>query len=88
MKELIKLSRALLMRKQASSISMLAAQRLVNRGIQLCKEYIGVLLKAVKKICEIDIKTHNNFGEGVHSVCSEPFIMNLLIIMIYPTRAA
>ena len=45
----------------------------MNRGIQLRKWYIGALLKAVKKICELSIKTCNDFGEGVHSVCSEPY---------------
>ena len=30
------------------------------------------MLKAVKKY-ELDIKTHNDFGELVHSVCSEPY---------------
>ena len=24
-------------------------------------------------MCELDIKTHNDFGEGVHSVRSEPY---------------
>ena len=55
------------------TIALLAAQRLVNRGIQLRKQYVGALLKAVKKICELDIKTHHDFGEGVHSVSSEPY---------------
>ena len=31
------------------------------------------MLKAIKKICELDITTHHDFGEGVHSVCSEPY---------------
>ena len=55
------------------TIALLAAQRLVNRDIQLCKQYVGALLKTVKKICELDIKTHHDFGEGVHSVSSEPY---------------
>ena len=55
------------------TIALLAAQRLVNRGIQLRKQYVSALLKAVKKICELDIKTHHDFGEGVHSVSSEPY---------------
>ena len=54
------------------TIALLAAQRLMNRGIQLRKQYDGALLKAVKK-CELDIKTHHDFGEGVHSVRSEPY---------------
>ena len=41
------------------TIALLAAQRLVNRGIQLRKQYVGALLKAVKKICELDIKTQS-----------------------------
>ena len=45
----------------------------MNRDIQLRKQYVGALLKAVKKICELDIKTHHDFGEGVHSVSSEPY---------------
>ena len=32
------------------TIALLAAQRLVNRGIQLHKQYVGALLKAVKKM--------------------------------------
>ena len=55
------------------TFALLAAQRLVNRGIQLRKQYVGALLKAVKKICELDIKTHHDFGEGVHSVSGEPY---------------
>ena len=31
------------------------------------------MLKAIKKICELDIETHHDFGEGVHSVRSEPY---------------
>ena len=38
------------------TFALLAAQRLVNSGIQLRKQYVGALLKAVKKICELDIK--------------------------------
>ena len=45
------------------TIALLAAQRLVNRGIQPRKQCVGALLKAVKKICEIDIKTLHDFGE-------------------------
>ena len=52
------------------TFALLASQRLVNRGIQLRKHYVSALLKAVKKICELDI---NDFGEGVHSVSSEPY---------------
>ena len=55
------------------TFALLASQRLVNRGIQLRKYYVSALLKAVKKICELDIKTHHDFGEGVHSVSSEPY---------------
>ena len=55
------------------TFALLAAQRLVNRGIQLRKLYVSALLKAIKKICELDIKTHHDFGEGVHSVRSEPY---------------
>ena len=32
------------------TFALLAAQRLVNRGIQLRKQYVSALLKAVKKI--------------------------------------
>ena len=46
------------------TFALLAAQRLVNRGsIQPCKQYVSALLNAVKKICELDIKTHYDFGE-------------------------
>ena len=38
------------------TFALLGAQRLVTRGIQLRKQYVGALLKAVKKICELDIK--------------------------------
>ena len=31
------------------TIALLAAQILVNRDIQLCKQYVGALLKTVKK---------------------------------------
>ena len=56
------------------TFALLAAQRLVKRGIQLRKQYVSAFLKAIKKICELDIKTHHDFGEGVHSVCySEPY---------------
>ena len=55
------------------TFALLASQRLVNRGIQLRKHYVSALLKAVKKICELDIKTHHDYGEGVHSVSSEPY---------------
>ena len=32
-----------------SAITQLAAQKLVNKSVQLCKQYVCALLKAVKK---------------------------------------
>ena len=50
----------------------------MNRVIQLRKQYDSALLKAIKKICELDNTTHHDFGEYIVS----PIIMNLLMILI------
>ena len=64
------------------AISLLAAQRQVNKGIRLRKQYIGALLKAVKKIYNLDIKTHNDLGRVCTLYVMSHFIMNLLMILI------
>ena len=56
-----------------TAISNLAAQRVVCKAIQIRKQYVGALLKAVRYINGLKIKGRADFGEGLHSAHSEPY---------------
>ena len=58
---------------RTAAIAQIAAHRLIAKALQICKQYVGLLLKTVKHVCGLHIKGQCDFGEGLHSVCSEPY---------------
>ena len=55
------------------AVSGVAAKRLVQRVLLLRRHHAGALLRAVRSINKIEIKNEDNFGEGLHTVHSEPY---------------
>ena len=60
-------------RSRTAAIAQVAAHRLIAKALQIRKQYVGLLLKTVKHVCGLHIKGQCDFGEGLHSVCSEPY---------------
>ena len=58
---------------RTAAIAQVAAHGLIVKALQICKQYVGLLLKTVKHVCGLHIKGQCDFGEGLHSVCSEPY---------------
>ena len=56
-------------RSRMAAIALVAAH---SKALQIRKQYIGLLLKTVKHVCGLHIKGQCDFGEGLHSVRSEP----------------
>ena len=54
------------------AIASVAAKRLVNRVLYLCKLYAGSLLRSIRSITKIVITEKGDTGEGLHCVHSEP----------------
>ena len=50
-------------RSRRTAIAQVAAHRLISRAMQLHKQHIRVLLKAVRNVCGLDIKEQRDFGE-------------------------
>ena len=55
------------------AIASIAAKRLVNRVLRLCKHYAGSLLRSIRSTTRIEITEKGDIGEGLHSAHSEPF---------------
>ena len=64
-------------RSRRTAIAQVAAHRLISKAMQLRKQHIGVLLKAVRNVCGLDIDEQcdfgESFGESLHSARSEPY---------------
>ena len=58
---------------RTAAIAQVAAHRLIAKALQIRKQYVGLLLKTVKQVCGLHIKGQCDFGEGLHSVRSEPY---------------
>ena len=44
-----------------------------NKTLQMRKECVGSLLRAIRLIKRLDIKVKEDFGEGCHTTSSEPY---------------
>ena len=55
------------------AIASIAAKRLVNRVLRLCKLYAGSLLKSIRSITKLVITEKGDIGEGLHCAHSELF---------------
>ena len=60
-------------RSCTAAIAQVAAHGLIAKACQIRKQYVGFLLKTVKHVCGLHIKGQCDFGEDMHSVCSEPY---------------
>ena len=60
-------------RSRTAAIAQVAAHRLIAKALQIRKQYVGLLLKTVKHVCGLHVKGQCDFGEGLHSVRSEPY---------------
>ena len=63
-----------------AAIAQVAAHRLIAKALQICKQYVGLLLKTVKHVCGLHINGQCDFGEGLHSVRSKPYYYTILNI--------
>ena len=55
------------------AVCSVAAKKLVTKALQVRKEHAGSLLKVVKTVQSIQIKGAEDFGEGCHTVSTEPY---------------
>ena len=58
---------------RTAAIAQVAAHRLIAKALQIRKQYVWLSLKMVKHVCGLHIKGQCDFGEGLHSVRSEPY---------------
>ena len=57
----------------SKAIWKIAAKKILNKTLQMRKEHVGSLLKAIRLIKRPDIKVKEDFGEGCHTTSSEPY---------------
>ena len=55
------------------TVCMIAAKRLRNKALQLRKQHVGTLLKTTRAVQKLKIKGPDDFGEGCHTIASEPY---------------
>ena len=55
------------------AVCSVAAKRLLNKALQMRKEYAGSLLKSTRSINAIQISGSEDFGVGCHTASSEPY---------------
>ena len=55
------------------TVCLIAAKRLCNKALQIRKEHVGTLLKTTRAVQNLKIKGRDDFGEGCHTVASEPY---------------
>ena len=55
------------------AVCSVAAKRLLNKALQMRKEYAGSLLKSTRSINAIQIRGSEDFGVGCHTASSEPY---------------
>ena len=60
-------------RVMIKAVCRIAAKRLLNKALQLCKEHAGTLLRTIRAVNSLVIKGRNDFGEGCHTASSEPY---------------
>ena len=60
-------------RVTGKAVCSVAANRLVTKALQVCKEHAGSLLKIVRTVQRMQIKGAEDFGEGCHTALTEPY---------------
>ena len=51
----------------------IAARRLLNKALQMRREYASSLLKSIKCIKSVQINGREDFGKGSHTMVTEPY---------------
>ena len=57
----------------SKAVCKIAAKKILNKTLQMRKEYVGSLLKAIRLIKRLDIKVKEDFEGGCHTTPSEPY---------------
>ena len=60
-------------RVTGKAVSRIAAKRLLNVALQLCKEHAGSLLKTTRTIQSMQICDRKDFRQGCHLASTEPY---------------
>ena len=50
-----------------------AAKKLLNKALQICREHAGSLLQAARLVQSMELTDKNDFGDGCHMASAEPF---------------
>ena len=79
--DIVKSMSAATCKRTACSI---VAKGLVNQALALRKQYAGVLLKSIRGINNMKISKRADFGDGLHSIRSEPYFYDAAYT--YPDR--
>ena len=53
-----------------------AAKKLLNKALQICREHAGSLLQAARLVQSMELTDKNDFGDGCHMASTEPFFYN------------
>ena len=60
-------------KSMVKTVCLIAAKRLCYKALQIRKEHVGTLLKTTRAVQNLKIKGRDAFGEGCHTVASEPY---------------
>ena len=50
-----------------------AAKKLLNKALQICREHAGSLLQAARLVQSMELTDKNHFGDSCHMASTEPF---------------
>ena len=68
-----------------SAVVRLATKRLIRRSLQLRRKYAGFLLKSIRHIKSITLKTQDDFGKGCHTHSTEPYFYEAAYLHVRET---
>ena len=60
-------------RLMPNAVCRLAATRVLSKALVFRKQCVGSLLKTIRMINSIEIRSREDFGEGIHAAHSEPY---------------
>ena len=70
------------------TVCRLAAQRLVSKALQVCKEHAGLLIGSLKTIKSIKLNEESDFGKSCHTRSTEPFFYEAAyqpVVVLFPS---
>ena len=56
-----------------TAMCRVAAKKLLNKALQICREHAGSLLQAARLVQTMELTDKNDFREGCHMASTEPF---------------